>query len=155
MNETGETKMGRKWVTFILSLFEAAEIKKSYLSRITGKLLCNSHQRQKKMSIRLLLTLYRYGKVGPANGEILKQSTRNKQRNVLNIVQSIEPTKNTFQTHSANLIREQSFSCFRKGFIWGADSVVPKCWRNCRGVQQLLSCVTAVCKHYWKTKSGV
>lgn len=34
-----------------------------------------------------LLTLYRYGKVGPANGEILKQSTRKKQRNVLNIVQ--------------------------------------------------------------------
>lgn len=43
-----------------------------------------------------LLTLYRYGKVGPANGEILKQSTRKKQRNVLNIVQSIEPTKKYF-----------------------------------------------------------
>lgn len=48
-----------------------------------------------------LLTLYRHGKVGPANGVIIKQSARNKIQecleHCLEHCQSTEPTKNIFR----------------------------------------------------------
>lgn len=130
---------GKKWVKFILSLVETAKIKSySYLSKITGKLLCNSHQRQKKMGMNWIKWMpysdtlkwhfYRHRKVAPANGEMLEQSIKKKRGMFRALFNQLSKQKIFFRVILQISSGSGPFIVSKKGHSWGGDSVVPKCW---------------------------